>query len=281
MDLISIFVQLLGAVLGAVVQSHFENNCNKSYDKMQMCKLYIKHTDNRVRQSNSIENSFNHANVNGNLTVNQKNENIKVTNHFHPVRKRKAYHDHGEIPKFVWISILVLALLAFYFFSSVIIYLKSFLYFDYWYIYVVVLLSALASKLYYSAIKQNTELYWKIGEFQATVLILICFTVLFSILSDLPPSVEELQNTLINTIHSFEDVKHIISSINIRIMDSICLFFRYFIILLPIYLFGLEIYYLKWKKTSVLNTTVKIIVFYVIVYFTLLILYQMNLMMNI
>lgn len=277
---VSIIIQIIGVIAGSIAQVWFENFFNNKISRKEMCKAYLKESDNSVHQNNSISHSFNNSTVHGDFTVNQSNINVK---NIHVDRGRDSVTYNGN--KNPWVDIIIeffkIAVILFIclLFCSIMVYTKVHLYLDYWYIFFIVVLSLLTSFTYYSAIKRNHKLYWKFDCLNASLLIMIVFSFLFNTVIKYPETVEALNKDLIANIETFDDVIHISNLIDLstyNFMDIMCLVVRYGILLLPILLMVLEIYQLQKRNNSKINSIQHVVFLYALMYFFPLFLYSIK-----
>lgn len=276
---ISIIIQIIGVVAGSIAQVCFESFFNNMISRKEMCKAYLDDSDNSVHQNNSISHSFNKSTVQGDLTVNQSNINVK--NIHVDGGSDSVTYNNKNLWEDIMIGLFKIAVILFIclLFCSIMVYTKVHLYLDYWYIFFIVALSLLTSFTYYSAIKSNHKLYWKFESLNASLLLMIIFSFLFNTVIKYPESVEALNMDLMANIETFDDAIHISNLIDLStytLMDIICLVVRYGILLLPIILMFLEIYQLQKRNNSVINSIERVVFLYALMYFFPLFLYSIK-----
>lgn len=264
MDVAAIVFQIIGTIIGSLSQSFFDKFCNKKISKAEMCQKYIQNSKND-NQNNSINNSFNNTNVQGDLTVAQ--QNIKITNTTNINASSNNSSAGDEITNLIFICILVFVMCLF--FSCSVVYLKKYLYFDYWYLFLIVFLSIVASSIYYYTIRKNCDLYWNLDKFRSTITMIIFLTLIINLSVTMPEKVVNLNEILETSINNFTDIFNVLKSFDYSAFKNeiIYLAFHYILLFVPICLICMEIAYLLKYKKSFLTSTSFVFFLFGILYF--------------
>lgn len=266
MDFFTIFMQVFSVVIGSISQVFFEKFCNKKFDRKTMCRLYLAQEDNSVKQSNEITDSFNGNNINGNLTVQQQNiNNVNINNGSNNTSSQEDGIDDTIKAFALWAAVFIVCIL----FSSFMVYLKKDLYFDYWYLLVVVAFSIVTSVAYYFAMKKNNELYWNLYNFKSSLFLILAFSITLNLSIDFPESVKQFEEILMSKIVDFDSVINIATLVEFSNynVELIYLTLRYSMLVLPLVILLMETYYLFKKNESCFILQNYILFVYGLLYF--------------
>lgn len=229
-----IIIQLITTMIVAFVEKFINKKMDDSFDKTEYCVNYLKQRENK--QINNVQ----IGNINNsNTLINQTNTSI-INNTEVNIKSNANSSSDDAI---VTIGVIIFALALFVFSFA---YLKSKLYFDYWYPILLMFLSIVSLTLFYNRFRKNSVLYWNREQHFSSILLLLSLYFILSFYLFQDDQMRSALEQLEISINSNSDIPSMIASTIKFMLNELntFMYFTYNVILLfiPLGFFVADIY---------------------------------------